>query len=80
MNNTNSLVFHVMQELRKAPRPTCLPCLGITSPGEWGPVQTHIASQYHQLYKFEDGICWKCQTKQELIHRLQLHSKQKAFG
>ena len=72
MQNTNSLVFHVMQELRKVPRPTCLPCLGISSPEDWAPVQTHISSRYDQLYKFEDGVCWKCQTKQRLIRRLHL--------
>ena len=67
MKNTNTLVFHIMQELRKDPRPTCFPCLGITAPEQWVPVRTQISSQYRQLYKFEDGICWKCHTKQENI-------------
>ena len=73
MQNTNPMVFHIMQELRQAPRPTCLPCLGITSPEHWAPVQMHISSQYHRLYTFEDGICWKCQTQQELIRRVNLN-------
>ena len=73
MTNTNPMVFHIMQELRKAPRPTCLPCLGITSPGHWAPVQMHITSQYHQLYIFEDGICWKCNSRQEIIRRATLN-------
>jgi hypothetical protein len=67
MKQTNALVFHVMQELRKDPRPTCLPCLGITAPEHWASVHTHIASQYSLQYRFEDGVCGKCQTKQDTI-------------
>ena len=67
MLNTNTLVFHVLQELRKDPRPTCLPCLGITSPEQGALVHTHIASQYRRGYIFEDGLCWKCKTRQENI-------------
>src|SRR3989337_2992387 len=46
MKQTNALVFHIIQELNKDPRPTCLPCLGITAPEHWAGVHTHTASQY----------------------------------
>lgn len=69
MKNTNALVFHVMQELRKDPRPTCLPCLGITAPEHWVGVHTHISSQYRLQYRFEDGLCQKCKTTQTLLAR-----------
>ena len=73
MPSTNTLVFHIMQELRKDPRPTCFPCLGVTSPEQWVSVRMQISSQYRQLYTFEDGICGKCHTKQENIRRLNLN-------
>jgi hypothetical protein len=67
MKQTNALVFHIMQELRKDPRPTCLPCLGITAPEHWMGVHAHISSQYRLQYRFEDGVCQKCKTKQDTI-------------
>ena len=70
MQSTNALVFHIIQELHKDPRPTCLPCLGITAPEHWAPVHRHIASQYRLQYRFEDGVCLKCNTKQDTISQI----------
>jgi hypothetical protein len=70
MKNTNALIFHIIQELHKDSRPTCLPCLGITIPEDWLPVHTHVSSQYKQLLSFEDGLCWKCKTQQSTIRPL----------
>jgi hypothetical protein len=70
MKNTNALIFHIMQELHKDSRPTCLSCLGITVPEDWPAVQTHITTQYKQLLGYEDGLCWKCKTQQPTIRPL----------
>ena len=70
MKQTNALVFHIIQELNKDPRPTCLPCLGITAPEHWVGVHTHIAAQYRLQYTFEDGVCRKCKTTQDTIRPL----------
>ncbi len=70
MKQTNALVFHIIQELNKDPRPTCLPCLGITAPEHSAPVHTHIASQYRLQYRFEDGVCRKCRIKKDTIRPL----------
>lgn len=67
MPTTNMLIAHILQEMRKEPRPTCLPCLGITSPENWEPVRMRISSHYRQFYTFEEGICWKCKTTQHNI-------------
>ena len=67
---TNALVFHIIQELNKDPRPACLPCLGITAPELGAPVHAHMASQYRLQYIFEDGVCRKCKTKQDTIRPL----------
>ena len=70
MKNTNALVFHVIQELNKDPRPTCLPCLGITAPEHRAGVHRHIAAQYRLQYRFEDGVCLKCNSQQDTIRPL----------
>jgi hypothetical protein len=67
MPTTNMLIAHILQEMRKDPRATCLPCLGITSPDQWEAVRLRIASQYRQFYTFEEGVCWKCKTTQQNI-------------
>ena len=64
MPTTNMLIGHVLQEMRKDPRPTCLPCLGITSPESWEAVRMQISSDYRPLYTFAEGLCSKCHTKQ----------------
>ncbi len=63
MPNTNLLIAHLQQELRKDPRPTCPPCLGILSPEDWALVHAQLSSLYRPLYTVETGRCWKCKTE-----------------
>jgi hypothetical protein len=67
MPQTNMLIAHILQEMRKDPRPTCLPCLGITSSENWEAVRTQLSTRYREFYLFEEGICSKCKTKQDNI-------------
>ncbi len=67
MSTVNMLIVHILQEMRRNPRPTCLPCLGITSPEQEAPVRAQLSSHYRPFYSFEEGLCWKCKTQQDTI-------------